>query len=77
MKNSGRCPKCSGSEIVRVPGELTGFGGGNWIRVGATVFSNVKVSRYVCVGCGFLEEWADNQFGSLEQIAKRWGTKRE
>ena len=77
MKNSGKCPKCSGSEIVRVPGEVTGFGGGNWIRIGISAFGSVKVSRYVCVGCGFLEEWVDDRFGALDKIAAKWGGKHE
>lgn len=76
MKNSNKCPKCSGSDIVRVPGEVIGVGGGNWIRVGVSVFGAVKVSRYVCVACGFLEEWVDNR-GSLQRIAEKWGKKRK
>ncbi|WP_255420992.1 hypothetical protein [Atopobacter sp. AH10] len=32
---------------------------------GATIFSAVNVSRYVCATCGYIEEWV-----YLEDIAK-------
>ena len=57
LKNTGTCPKCAGDELLRIPGQAGPFGAGNNIPVGATIFSAVKVLRYVCTTCGFSEEW--------------------
>jgi hypothetical protein len=66
MRNSKRCTKCQSEEIVRIPGEVGGYGQGNNIRVGLIMFSRVKVTRYLCGGCGYSEEWIDSQ----DDIAK-------
>jgi ribosomal protein S27AE len=66
MRNARRCPKCQSTDIVRIPGEARGFGAGNNIGIGATVFSAVKVTRYLCGACGFSEEWID----SADDIAR-------
>ena len=42
-----------------VPGDVRSYGAGNNIMTGMTVFSAVKVRRYVCCDCGFSEEWID------------------
>jgi predicted nucleic-acid-binding Zn-ribbon protein len=60
MKNSKRCPKCKATDIVRIPGMLGAYGAGNNIIVGRTIFSAVKVTRYLCGSCGFSEEWIDD-----------------
>ena len=66
MQNSKTCPKCQNTEIIRIPGDARPFGAGNNITVGATVFSAVKVTRYLCASCGFSEEWIE----SVDDIAK-------
>jgi predicted nucleic-acid-binding Zn-ribbon protein len=66
MQNSRACPKCQNTEVIRIPGESRPFGAGNNIIVGATIFSAVKVTRYLCASCGFSEEWIE----SAEDIAK-------
>ncbi|QDW39129.1 hypothetical protein FFI89_019440 [Bradyrhizobium sp. KBS0727] len=60
MQNSKTCPKCRSTDVVRIPGEARAFGAGNNISVGSTVFSAVKVTRYLCAACGFSEEWIDS-----------------
>jgi predicted RNA-binding Zn-ribbon protein involved in translation (DUF1610 family) len=60
MRNSETCPKCTSSDIVRIPGMLGAYGAGNNIVVGMTIFSAVKVTRYLCASCGFTEEWIDS-----------------
>jgi predicted RNA-binding Zn-ribbon protein involved in translation (DUF1610 family) len=60
MRNTGACPKCGSRDIVRVPGQVGPHGAGNNIIVGWTIFNSVKVSRYLCCGCGFSEEWIDD-----------------
>lgn len=70
MKNSQRCPKCDHAEIIRVEGIQGPFGTGNVIPTGGlTIFSSIKVSRYVCVLCGYAEEWIDS-LDDLQRLRK-------
>ena len=57
MKNSRRCPKCNGTDILLVPGKAGPYESGNNIMTGMTIFSAVMVDRYVCCKCGYSEEW--------------------
>lgn len=57
MKNTNRCPKCGGYEILFVEGRVGAYGSGNNIITGVTIFSGIKVDRYVCGTCGYSEEW--------------------
>jgi predicted nucleic-acid-binding Zn-ribbon protein len=66
MRNSKTCSKCRSTDIVRIPGKVRAYGAGNNIQVGMTIFSAVKVTRYLCASCGFSEEWID----SPDDIAK-------
>ncbi|MBR3311273.1 MAG: hypothetical protein IKG15_05520 [Solobacterium sp.] len=59
MKFTGICPKCGNSDIIRIEGQSRAYGAGNNIPVGLTIFSAVKVHRYLCTECGFSEEWID------------------
>lgn len=61
MKMKRICPKCSSTEIVRIPGNSGAYGTGNNIQVGRSIFSAVLVNRYVCCRCGYSEEWIDQQ----------------
>lgn len=70
MKTTGRCPKCSGTDILRVPGKAGAYGSGNNIITGMTVFSAVPVHRYVCCSCGYSEEWIDQN--DLQKLRERF-----
>ena len=48
MKKSKVCPKCNGTDILRVEGKAGAYGSGNNIMTGMTIFSAVLVHRYVC-----------------------------
>ncbi len=61
MKNSKICPKCSSSDIIRIPGKAGAYGVGNNIQTGLSNFSAVLVHRYVCCNCGVSEEWIDKE----------------
>ena len=74
MKNSKTCPKCGGSNIVRIDGYAGPYGTGNNVMVGASIFSAVKVNRYVCCTCGFIEEWIDAK--DLEKVEQSKRAKR-
>ena len=57
MKNTNKCPKCNGHGIIFIEGYAGAYGSGNYIKAGVTIFSAVKVDRYVCANCGYSEEW--------------------
>ncbi len=52
MKTTTQCSKCGGREIYVVPGHGRV---GNLIRAGR--IDEVIVDRFVCVSCGYSEEW--------------------
>ena len=59
MKRTKVCPKCGSTNIFRFDGSAGAYGAGNNIPAGATIFSAVPVNRYVCMRCGYAEEWID------------------
>lgn len=65
MKNTLKCPKCSSTDLIFIPGPTDGGVFDNSVRTGLTVFSAVPVNRYVCGECGYSEEWVN-----LEDIPK-------
>lgn len=57
MKRSGTCPRCGGTDITTV---LTSDFYENDPRILAGAFSNsVKMTRFVCCDCGYVEYWVD------------------
>lgn len=75
MKKTRTCPKCGGSDIILIPGKVGPHGSGNNIATGWTIFSSVKVSRYLCGNCGFSEEWIDDA-DDLAKIREKYGKPR-
>ena len=71
MKNTGVCPKCQGNDIVHLKDENPGMGGDNNIQLGATIFSDAKVMRLVCLTCGYMEEWVESD-KDLDKIRKKY-----
>jgi hypothetical protein len=74
MKTSKICSKCNSQEIIRIPGQVGGYGVGNNILIGMTIFSGVKVTRYLCTSCGFSEEWIDDP-EDIEKLKNKFNTK--
>lgn len=70
MKQSGCCPKCGGRDILKIEGTSGAYGSGNNIPCGFSVFSSVKVDRYLCCGCGFSEEWIRSE--DISRLKKRY-----
>jgi ribosomal protein S27AE len=68
MKTTKVCPKCRGIHILLIEGWAGGYGSGNNIPVGATIFSAVPVDRYVCKDCGYSEEWVRRE--DIEKLSK-------
>jgi len=71
MRTSKACPKCQSTDIVRIPGDVGGYGAGNNVMVGRTIISAVKVTRYLCASCGFIEEWVDSP-DDLAKLKKKY-----
>lgn len=60
MKNSGYCPKCGSREIARVPDNPARHASGNNIyTTTVTLMGKIPVIRYVCCGCGYVENWVE------------------
>jgi hypothetical protein len=72
MKNSKVCPKCEAADIVAVPRRVASYGTGGDIDVGVKLGGMVDVTRYLCCGCGFSEEWFDDP-KDLLKIMKKFG----
>ena len=69
MKKSKQCPKCGGTDILRVEGSVGPNLSGNNLKMGATIFSAIPLPRYVCTDCGYAEEWVDSS--DLYQLKER------
>ena len=61
MKKTGRCPKCGAADIAVVPP-----GRYNIIPMG---FGGAKLERYICLSCGFTEEWVET--AAMEKVRLR------
>ena len=73
MKNFRLCPKCQSNDIVRIEGHVGHYGDGNNIPVKMFVLSldRVKVTRFLCLNCGFSEEWIESR-EDLERIRSKF-----
>lgn len=61
MRHTGRCPKCGSGDIVRVPDHPGRYASGNNIYTSSvTLFGKIPVIRYVCCGCGYVEDWVES-----------------
>ena len=73
MKNTGKCPKCGGTHIIRVLDNARRYGSGNNIYTSkVTLFGKIPVIRYVCYDCGYVENWVEDP-ASLQAIRTRFG----
>jgi hypothetical protein len=72
MRNSKTCTKCRSNEVIRIPGVIGAYGSGNNIPVGRTIYSSVKITRYLCAVCGFCEQWVEAA-DDLAKIKKKYG----
>jgi predicted nucleic-acid-binding Zn-ribbon protein len=69
MRNTHSCPKCRSTDLLRIPGKKEAYGVGNNILVGA--LRRVCVTRYLCAGCGFSEEWIDDR-ADVEKLRTKY-----
>ena len=67
MKN-GICPKCNGSEVYVLPAKGPS---NNFHRIPIEGLASAKLTQYICVDCGYVEEYIDDET-KLEQIRQNW-----
>jgi len=69
MKNSKKCPKCSSVNIIYMPGNKLKIG--DFIQPGTTILSAIKLSRYICGDCGYIERWIENK-NDLNKLSEKY-----
>ena len=74
MKKTNVCPKCGGTDIVKVPGTASGSGRYcyNEVPLGLLMVA-APVDRFICCTCGYSEEWLRKS--NLDDIRERWAKK--
>lgn len=66
----GTCPRCGKREVRVSDGRSNGAH-----PLLATVFTSTRPLTYVCVGCGYTEQWVtDRKF--LAKVAEKWARVR-
>ncbi len=68
MKNTGVCPKCERSEIIRTAGKKHDHDA-NKIRY--SIFRKIPLDHFTCVNCGYTEEWVTNE-KELDFLRKKY-----
>ena len=72
MKNTDRCPKCGSGEILRVPDGAHRYLANSICVTRAVTVERIPVARYVCRGCGYVEDWVESR-RDLERLRKAFG----
>ncbi len=70
MKKTHICSKCNSTDVVRIDGTYN-MHGENVIIVG-TFKTPVYVNRYLCLNCGFSEEWIDMIDEDIQNLKKKY-----
>jgi len=73
MKTTGACPKCLSADILRVPGDA-GVWRGTGNMIGAGSAGVVAVTRLVCCGCGYSEEWVESP-DDIRKLREQYGAQ--
>ncbi len=60
MRTTGRCPKCGSSDLVRVPDDAHRYLANSICITKLVTVERVPVARYVCCGCGYVEDWVEH-----------------
>lgn len=72
MKNAHICPKCGSRDIVRVPDDAHRYLANSICITKLVTVERVPVARYVCCGCGYVENWVETQ-GDREAVRRAFG----
>lgn len=68
MKNGNNCSKCGGEDIRVIQGKLPLAEHHNFTKV--TPWKKIMITRFLCVNCGFTEEWVEKD-EDLEYLTKK------
>lgn len=72
MKRTGICPKCGSRDLVRVPDDAHRYLANSICITRLVTVERVPVGRYVCCGCGYVENWVETR-RDLERIKEAFG----
>ena len=75
MKLTNQCPKCNSPDIVKESKENNQFYA-NYVYVKKNWATYITLSRYICLHCGYTEEWVDSP-EELDKIEKKYKTKND
>ena len=75
MRNSGKCPKCSGTNVLTNK-NYNVYSKGRHEISGGSGMSMLRIDAYACIDCGFLEEYLSKKTleheHKMEKMKKRW-----
>lgn len=67
------CPKCGSQEVLRIPDNPGRYASSNNIYTSrATLLGKIPVIRYVCLDCGYVENWVEEP-GQREALRRAFG----
>ena len=72
MKRTHKCPKCGSTDIAFVPDNAHRYLANSICVTKAAWVKRIPVARYVCCGCGYVENWVENSSG-IEDIRRAFG----
>ena len=72
MKNTSVCPKCGSHDIVRVPDDAHRYLANSIAITNVAWVKRIPVARYVCCGCGYVENWVEQRH-ELKELKRRFG----
>lgn len=73
MKYDYTCDKCKSTDIIRIPGKSMS---GRYHFIMANFFTKVPIDRFVCLNCGYIEDWIMDE-KHLKKIAKKYKKGRD
>jgi predicted nucleic-acid-binding Zn-ribbon protein len=73
MKHKGVCPKCASGDILT---NYNGLQQGHRSFIGISIFSTIQVATYICMQCGFVEEYLSDSgmknTSKMERLRAKW-----
>ena len=76
MKNTKKCPKCTSKRILRIPPLKGDSHNMIMVKLGWMKFLRIYPAKYLCEGCGYIEEWVENKKDLttiVKNKSKLWG----
>ncbi|MBQ2866966.1 MAG: hypothetical protein IJE87_01160, partial [Firmicutes bacterium] len=65
MRDSKKCVKCGSEYVMRMPG----CGESNYLQLGLSKMSQYPIDRYICLDCGYVEDWMHP--GTLQRMKEK------